>query len=137
MLITTNYEKCISEFGRVIRSGGKLFIYVNGRFGLFELLLDSLRLSMEDVPKDLFIYFLRSMGINSGRIYWITDCTYAPYEWKSRNEVIRLLEKYNFTNIKQLKRGVESDQIEQVTNGLPYAEVKYGEAQLKFICDKL
>ena len=43
----------------------------------------------------------------------------------------------NFTDIKQLKRGVGIDQIEQVTMQLPYAEEKYGESQLKFICKRL
>tara|TARA_Y100000294_G_C8547077_1_gene333646 strand:- start:918 stop:1121 length:204 start_codon:yes stop_codon:yes gene_type:complete len=64
------------------------------------------------------------------------DCIYAPYEWKSRKEVMGLLRKYGFVNITQLLRGIETDQIEQLTRGIPYAEVKYGEGQLKFIAKK-
>ena len=134
---TLGYEKCIQEFSRIIKVGGKLFLYVNGRFGLFELLLDSIRLAAIDIPRQLFQHYLSLLKINSGRIYWILDCMYAPYEWKTKDEVIDLLKKQGFDNIFQLKRGVETDQIEQVTNGIPYADVKYGEAQLKFISEKV
>ena len=64
------------------------------------------------------------------------DSMNAPYEWKSKNKVIDLLKKYQFDDILQLKRGVASDQIEQISAGLPYAEIKYGEGQLKFIAIK-
>ena len=134
---TIDYERCIREFSRVLKPSGILFLYVNGRFGLFELLLDTLRMATADVPRELFQHFLGLLGINSGRIYWIMDCIYAPYEWKSRAEVVAMLERNSFSEIRQLKRGVDIDQIEQVSTGLPYADVKYGEAQLKFLCQKI
>jgi len=133
---TLDYEKCISEFARIIKPGGTLFLYVNGRFGLFELLQDTLRLADADIPRHLFQHFIKSLGVNSGRLYWLMDCLYAPYEYKSREGVIALLEKHGFSDIRQLTRGVAIDQIEQVTTGLPFAEVKYGEAQLKFLANK-
>lgn len=133
---TLDYEKCIEEFARVMKRGGTLFLYVNGRFGLFELLQDTLRKNMAEVPSQLTQHFLILLGNNSGRVYWLMDCFYSPYEWKSKAEVTALLEKHGFTDIKQLIRGVAIDQIEQVSAGLPYAEVKYGEAQLKFLAQK-
>lgn len=133
---TLNYERCLEEFARILKPGGTLFLYVNGRFGLFELMQDTLRMAMERVPRSLYQYFLQLLGINSGRIYWIMDCCYAPYEWKSRADVEALMKKYGFSNIVQLTRGVPIDQIEQISTGLPYADVKYGEGQLKFLATK-
>ena len=89
-----------------------------------------------DVPRELFQHFLVLLGINSGRIYWIMDCLYAPYEWKSRAAVVGMLERNGFSEIRQLTRGVATDQIEQVSTGLPHADVKYGEAQLKFLATR-
>ncbi|MDC0476542.1 methyltransferase domain-containing protein [Alphaproteobacteria bacterium] len=132
---TTNYEKCIQEFSRVTRPGGGLFLYVNGRFGLFELLQDTIRKSMEGVPREIFQLYLHTLGVNSGRLYWLMDCCFAPYEWKSEKEVISLLEGCGYGNIKKLKRGVEIDQIEKISTGLPFAKLKYGEGQLKFLCE--
>ncbi|MBI9086130.1 MAG: methyltransferase domain-containing protein [Desulfobacterales bacterium] len=133
---TLDYERCIGEFARVVKPAGTLFLYVNGRFGLFELLLDTLRTATADVPRELFQHFLILLGINSGRIYWIMDCLYAPYEWKGRAEVVAMLERNGFSEIRQLTRGVAIDQIEQVSAGLPHAEAKYGEAQLKFVATR-
>lgn len=134
---TSDYEKCIEEFARVLKPGGKCFLYVNGRFGLFELLLDTLRTSMKDVPQAFTQQFLRMLGVNSGRLYWMVDCLYAPYQWKPRAEVVSILEKYGLADAQQLTRGVAIDQIEQVTTRIPYADVKYGDAQLKFIATKV
>lgn len=133
---TLDYEGCLREFARILKLGGTLYLYVNGRMGLFELLLDTCRLSMERVPRSLYQHFLQLLGINSGRIYWIMDCCYAPYEWKSRDEVIALLRQHGFSAIRQLTRGIATDQIEQISAGLPHAREKYGEGQLKFLATK-
>lgn len=133
---TLNYEGCLSEFARVLKPGGTLFLYVNGRFGLFELLQDTLRQSMERVPRSLYQYYLQLLGINSGRIYWIMDCCYAPYEWKGDEEVRELMTKHGFKDIVQLTRGVAIDQIEQISTGLPHAAVKYGQGQLKYLATR-
>lgn len=134
---TLGYETCIREFARVTRAGGNLFLYVNGRYGLFELLLDTIRPANEGIPRALFQHYLHLLGINSGRIYFMMDCFFAPYEWKAGDEVKELLTKHGYTDIRQLLRGVEIDAIEQITAGKPYAAIKYGEGQLKYIARKL
>jgi len=134
---TLDYERCIAEFARVLKPGGALFLYVNGRFGLFELLLDTLRLANDGIPRGFFQHYLHLLGINSGRIYFMMDCFYAPYEWKSAEEVKRLLRQHGFGEPRQLTRGVALDPIEQISAGAPFAEVKYGEGQLKYVARKL
>ena len=133
---TLGYETCVQEFARVLKPGGTLFLYVNGRFGLFELLQDSLRTANQFVPRTLFQQFLQLLGVNPGRLYWMMDCLYAPYEWRRGSDVVSLLTDSGFSNIVQLKRGVATDQIEQITTGLPFASVKYGEGQLKYLAVK-
>jgi ubiquinone/menaquinone biosynthesis C-methylase UbiE len=130
---TLAYEKCVQEFARVLKPEGSLFLYVNGRFGLFELLQDTVREANEGIPRTLFLHYLHLLGINTGRVYFMMDCFYAPYEWKSGTDVRAMLSKHGFTDIKQLTRGVALDSIEQITTGAPYAAVKYGEGQLKYI----
>ncbi len=131
---TLNYKKCIQEFSRVTKSGGELFLYVNGKFGLFELLQDTIRKSMEQVPRHLFQFFLKTLGVDTGRLYWLMDCCFAPYEYRSKEDVINMLKDNGYKNIKQLLRGISTDQIEQISQGLPYSNIKYGEGQLKFLC---
>ena len=43
---------------------------------------------------------------------------------------------YNHKIDLQLLRGVKTDELEQIYKNLPFAEIKYGEAQVKFICTK-
>lgn len=130
---TLGFERCLQEFARIIKPGGTLYLYVNGRMGLFELLADAIRIAIQDVPRSLYVHYLLNLGVNTGRLYWILDYAYPPYEWKSAAEVEALMAKYGFGDIRQLKRGIATDQIEQVTTGLPHAAVKYGEAQLKYL----
>jgi ubiquinone/menaquinone biosynthesis C-methylase UbiE len=134
---TTDYEMCLKEFNRVLKNKGDLFLYVNGFYGLFEFMLETLRYATFGIPNKLFQHYLHSLKVNSGRIYFMLDCCYAPYEWKSGDEVKSLLNKYGFNQIKQLKRGVKIDAIEQISIGRPYADIKYGEGQLKYLAKKI
>lgn len=134
---TIDYEGCLREFGRVVKSGGHLYIFVMGRSGLFEILADTVRTVCKGVPRELFIHYLQSLGMNSGRLYWVTDHCYARYEWKSRPEFEALLEKHGFGELKRMPYGTGIDQSELIALGAPYAELKYGEGQLKYICRKL
>ena len=131
--LTDNYDGCIADFARVIKPGGRLYLYVNGRFGLFELLFDTLRRASVPVPRRLFQHFLLSVGINTGRVYWMMCAFYATYQWRAQTEVEALLEREGFTDLRQLTRGMDFDQIEQVFAGIRYADIKYGEAQLKYL----
>ena len=133
---TADYNKCIKEFSRILKKDGKLYLYVVGSMGLFEVLQDKIRQANQDIPRDFLQAYLIFLGVNSGRLYWLQDLLSAPYEYKKKNKIIKLLEKNNFKIDLQLLRGVKTDELEQVYNKLPFAEIKYGEAQIKFICTK-
>lgn len=130
---TTDYVGAIKEFYRVLKPGGESFLYVNGRWGMLEALTDTLKNICRFVPPGFIQKYCQAVGMHTGRIYWVIDNLYAPYEWKSREEVIAILEGAGFTSIRQLTRGLENDQIEMVSRGIPYAKLKYGDGQLKFL----
>ena len=48
---TSNYEKCIREFSRVLKKDGTLFLYVSGRCGLYEILQDNIKKVISKFPK--------------------------------------------------------------------------------------
>ena len=64
------------------------------------------------------------------------DCLYAPYEYKAFDEIKLMLKETGFNNYLQLKRGISSDQIEQISQGLSYSKEKYDEGQIKLISTK-
>jgi ubiquinone/menaquinone biosynthesis C-methylase UbiE len=132
--VTGSYENCIAEAARVLRPGGSFFLYVDGKFGLFELLTNTLLCAMDGVPQSLFQHALAEAGVNSGRIGWMVANCYVAYERRPQVEVETLLYNCGFTDLRQLTHGTEFDQIEYVTQGRPFAKIKYGEAQLKYLC---
>ena len=133
---TSNYVQCIKEFKRVLKKNGKLFFYVEGSCGLFEIFQEKIRESLNDIPTEFVLSYLKSLGVDSGRLYWLQDSLKAPYEYKTKSEIIKLLSKNGFQVEKQLTRGVSSDNIEKISSGMPYGKIKYGEGQIKFICTK-
>ena len=134
--VTGNYEKGISEISRVLKCGGKAFIYVDGKFGLFELLINTLRSCLTKVDQSLVIHLLENIGVNPGRISWIIANLFVPYERRPRSSLEKLFKINNLYIENKLERGIEIDQIEAVYQKRPFSDVKYGEAQLKYIVVK-
>jgi SAM-dependent methyltransferase len=130
---TLGYEQCIAEFARVVKPGGDLYLFVNGPSGLFELMCDTFVAAHVDLPRELFQHFLVRLGVNSGRIYWVMDCLYAPYERKPSAEVEALLKEHGFVDIRRLTRGLDIDNNEMIAKGIPFAEIKYGSGMLKYL----
>ena len=134
--VTGNYEAAIAEAARVLRPGGTLFLYVDGRMGLFELLMNTLRALLDGVPAELTRNLLVRLGIDSGRITWMMANFYVFYERRPRDAVEALLQANRFNDLRRLTRGLPSDQIEQVSSGAPFAALKYGEGPLKYLATK-
>ncbi len=134
---TVNYEGSLSEISRVTRPGGSLYLNVEGFNGLFGLLSDMMVDTNQDIPRPLFQHYLATLAMNSGRMYWIMDALYAPYEKKSSAEVEGLLDKYGYADPVRMMRGTDKDITEKIAAGTPHAAVKYGEASLKYIATKV
>lgn len=134
--LTDDWDGCFVEAARVLKPGGLFYVYVDGDFGLFDVLVWTLRQVAHQIPPKLFHEYLVQLGVNPGRISWIIPTLYLPYAGKPRREVEAMMRRAGFIDLRRLTRGIAIDQIEQVSAGLPYADVKYGEAQLKYLARK-
>ena len=134
--VSGDQDACLAELARILRPGGTLFYYVNGRFGLFETLLCTLQGLMKNVPHDVVQHHLQAMSVAAGRISWMMACFFAPYEFKPRAEIEALLTRNGFGELQLLTRGIETDFCEKIARGSSFAEVKYGEGQLKYLAKK-
>lgn len=133
----TGDQNCtMRELARVLRPGGQLFYYVNGRFGLFEVLLKMLVQIMDGIPSTFVQHFLQCLGVGPGRISWVIACIFAPYEFRPRTDVEALLRQNGFSDIRLLERGIDIDYSEKIARGEPFADVKYGEGQLRYLARK-
>jgi ubiquinone/menaquinone biosynthesis C-methylase UbiE len=134
--LTGNQDAVLAEFSRVLKPQGQLFYYVNGRFGLYEILLKLLVQLMKGVPAAFVQHFLQSLGMGAGRISWLLACMFAPYEFVPRAEIDKLLMKRGFLEFRLLDRGIDIDYSEKIARGEPFADIKYGEGQLKYLARK-
>jgi ubiquinone/menaquinone biosynthesis C-methylase UbiE len=134
--LTGNQDAVLAEFSRVLKPQGELFYYVNGRFGLFEILLKLLVQLMKGVPTVFVQHFLQSLGMGAGRISWLLACMFAPYEFVPRAEIEKWLVKRDFPEFRLLDRGIDIDYSEKIARGEPFADIKYGEGQLKYLAKK-
>ena len=126
----------IRELVRILKPGGRAFIYVNGRFGLLELLVRTLYAANQGLPRGLFQHVLAATGMNPGRIAWIVGTTFANYRFLPQAEVEELLKDAGFVVEAKLDRGIASDYSEQIAASLPYGRIKYGEGKLNYLVRK-
>lgn len=123
----------LAELARVLKPGGTAFVYVNGRFGLLELLVRALYAANQGIPRGIFQHTLSLTGMKPGRVAWIVGFTFANYRFYQRADFEQWIAKNGFTITKRLTRGIDTDQMEQVAAGLPYGEIKFGEAKLNYL----
>lgn len=129
--------KGLKELNRVLKPGGKAFIYVNGSFGLLEILVRALYAANQDLPRSLFQHALAATGMNPGRVAWVVGFTFANYRFMPRAWVEEMIAEAGFEVVTKLERGLPIDQCEAVAAGAPYASVKYGEAKLNYLMSKV
>ena len=134
--LTGDQGGCLRELARVLKPGGTLFYYVNGRFGLYEIMLTTLQALMTGVPQSFVQHQLNVTGVGAGRTAWIMACFFGPYEFSPRTEIDSLLTDAGFEEPRLLTRGIDIDFSEKIARGEPFADIKYGEGQLKYIARK-
>jgi ubiquinone/menaquinone biosynthesis C-methylase UbiE len=135
--VTGQYETCVREASRVLKLGGTLFLYVDGRMGLFELLMNSLLNMLIDVPRSLTQHYLALLGVDPGRAGWMLANFYVLYERRPKAQVEALLRECGFGDLRQLVRGTHDEPAEQIRRGAPFAQLKYGEGPLRYLATKV
>ncbi len=138
---TVSIEKGISEISRVLKNGGTLFLYVEGKGGLFWDMFFLARKLLRNVPKEHTVEILKAIGLEGNRIFYYVDVWYVPIQtWVTPNYVENVLKKYRFGNITRLYRGTDYDRNEFLFNPKKkhkYAVLNHGLGQLRYIAEKM
>lgn len=135
---TEDWEKGVSELVRILKPGGLGWLYlIENPGGLFWDLIEILRVVTKDLDKAAARNALRMIGVPANRIFYMLDHVMVPINVRlTPSEIESRLEKSGATQIRRLERGTDFDRVEQIYQKQPFAEVKYGVGENRFIFSK-
>lgn len=134
---TGNLNKGLDEYYRVLKRGGKGFLYLYGSGGLFWNSRRRMREVMQLIPIDYSIQVLDLIGMPARRTIFI-DSWYVLIEEHVRSESLEgYLTKLGFSKIERWKKG-STIELESMTfsNNAPHAKELWGEGELRYILEK-
>ncbi|MFA4954182.1 MAG: class I SAM-dependent methyltransferase [Patescibacteria group bacterium] len=127
---TPNPKKGFDELTRVLKPGGKLFLSVYGRGGLFWMVNDIGRLIARIVPFAWMEAFWKALGVPANKRYNYMDNLYVPYCARfTQREILKWLADAGYENVRRLK-------FERYDYAKLWSRFMYGEGWLQFYADK-
>lgn len=127
-------DKAIKEVTRVLKKGGWFWYYTAGEGAISRDLSDISVLLLKDVPSSFIERVLDSMNISRNKIVHLMDllsATYASTSWEIMTE---RLSEFGFGNFRRLTGGFPTDYDLDVIKADPYGEEKFGEGDLRILC---
>jgi len=135
---TRDWKKGIHEMVRVLKLGGFGWLYlIENPGGYFWDIIEILRILMGPIDKSLARASLRILGVPTNRIFYILDHIMVPINIRlTEQEIETCLAEAGAKDIRKLPRGTDFDRIEQIYNKVPFAEMKYGVGEQRYIFSK-
>ncbi len=135
---TRDWKKGIYEMVRILKPGGFGWLYlIENPGGYFWDIIEILRVLMGPIDKSLARASLRILGIPTNRIFYILDHIMVPINIRlTEPEIETCLAEAGAKDIRKLCRGTDFDRAEQLYQKVPYAEMKYGVGEQRYIFSK-
>lgn len=135
---TTDVTRGIAELVRVLKPGGFGWLYlIEKPGGYFWDTIEILRVVMRDVDKTVARNALKVLGVPANRIFYILDHIMVPINVRLTGEEIeRCLAAHGARDIRRLTRGFDFDRVEQIHQKQPFAEMKYGVGEHRYVFTK-
>ncbi|MBN1817464.1 MAG: class I SAM-dependent methyltransferase [Sedimentisphaerales bacterium] len=135
---TRDMQKGIEELLRVLKPGGKGFLYlIESPGGIFWDCIETLRAVMRDVPYESARRQFALMGVPAHRCFYILDHIMVPINIRSRPEQVeQMLQEAGAVSVRRLTRGTDFDRIERIHRQMPFCDVKYGVGENRYFFEK-
>jgi len=135
---TVDWQSGIREIVRVLRPGGMVWLYlIENPGGLFWDLVETMRLVMENENKTLALHVMKMLGLPANRIFYMLDHVLVPINLRlTPSEIEDCLARAGTIHVKRLRRGADYDRIEQIFRNKPYADIKYGVGENRYVFSK-
>lgn len=131
-------EKGVGDLVRVLKPGGFGWLYlIENPGGYFWDMIEILRVIMKDVINETAREALGILRVPANRIFYILDHIMAPINLRLTDpEISLILEKKGAKDIRRLERGCSFDRVEKIFQKEPFAELKYGVGEHRYIFTK-
>ncbi|QTD37565.1 class I SAM-dependent methyltransferase [Polaribacter batillariae] len=135
---TKDWKKGISEQLRVLKPDGLGWQYlIEQPGGIFWDKIEILRMIVRNINKNFAIKVLSGYGISTNRIFYMLDHVMVPINTRITPEELKMeLEKNGAKDVRRLTRGLGFDRIEYIHKEIPYAKMKFGVGENRFIFTK-
>jgi len=129
-------DRAFEEAFRVLKPGGWMWLYINGAGGMFNNLMDTIKIIMQGTDRNRVLDILRSFGLNEHKMYHLIDGFYATYKYSHWGELMAMLEKIGFKNINRLTGTNPTDFNLNKIKADPYGLEKFGDGEIRLIAFK-
>ena len=132
---TLDWRVGLTELLRALAPEGIGWLYLIERpGGLFWDTIDVLRAVMNGDSHDIAREALQREGLPQNRVFYMLDHVMAPInERLTPDEISGALEAAGACDIRRLTRGADFDRIEQIHRGSPFATVKFGVGENRYV----
>lgn len=135
---TRDWQQGTRELVRVMKQGGMGWLYlIENPGGLYWDSVEILRVIMSGEDRETARATLRLLGLPGNRIFYMLDHVMVPINVRLTPEEIEdCLQSAGASSIRRLNRGADFDRIERIYQGDPYARIKYGVGENRYLFSK-
>ncbi len=135
---STNLVKGIQELLRVLKPGGRGFLYlIEDPGGIYWDVIEILRCVLRNVDFRFARSVLTLLGVPPNRRFFILDHIMAPINIRSAcGEIEAWLQGAGASDIRRLERGTDFDRCERVFQNAPFAETLFGIGEQRYFFRK-
>lgn len=135
---TSDWQKGIEEQLRVLREGGWGWQYlIEAPGGIFWDTIEILRAILRRVNKSYASRVLTTFGIPPNRIFYMLDHVMVPINTRlTPDQVEECLINAGAKQVSRLNRGTDFDRVEHLYKKIPYATIKFGVGENRYIFTK-
>ena len=130
-----NENKAYKEVHRVLKKGGKFWVFTDGKGGIRGNILDFIQEVLQKVDDRFVLNVIRSLKLTANKTYMLSDFLNAKYRRTSTIEIIRRLKKIGFINFKPMQGTYKTDYDKFYSKDKNF-KLKFGEGHIRFLCEK-
>ena len=134
---TVDPKRGMAEYGRVLKPGGRGWLYLYHRPGGLDRLTHYLaRLLLKRASHEVCRRYCKSIGLAANRIFFLLDLWLTPIaEAYTPEEMDEMLHEIGIKSWRRCARGSDQDLAERIYQKEPFAEAKYGVGENRYILE--